>query len=157
MIKIKSVIKSSIENYGWHIFKGLSDSNNPSSKPFFYTVGLTELNMPELLFVGGIKPEYAHAIFNDVIESWKEKGVTEGVTYDFAQDRNGKDLPMLIAPLENSKELENEYAVESFDYYKSSPNRVRVSQLIWSDEKGRLPSDKHFSMHHLTHLLQVES
>ena len=148
-LRLSEQIKLNIAKYGWHmqyVFPN-PDSKNETERHFFYTVGLTDMGLPEIFMMGNIDPSIAHMVFSIVIEDWKKKDVVEGVHLDYIQDREGRPIPMLVKELDTTyPPLKDEFATFTFNHYGDTP--LRFAQLIWSDQEGRFPSDPNFSLAH---------
>lgn len=141
-------ISSNIQEFGWHMFQIFGSD---TSAPFYYTIGLTEQDLPEIIIVGGMSPQTAHGIVKSTIDKWQEEGEKLGVMDDLIVDGNGNGLNMLAREVKQTPQVENDYAVQLFNYYQDRP--VRLVQLLWPDEQNRLPTHKDFSMHHYTEIL----
>ncbi|GAL23044.1 hypothetical protein JCM19235_1345 [Vibrio maritimus] len=71
-----SNIKKTIYEHGFMVMAVGAGENG--EHPFFYTIGLTELNMPEILIVGDMHPHIAHLLLSRAVEIFKEKGEIKG-------------------------------------------------------------------------------
>ncbi|TOJ14054.1 DUF4262 domain-containing protein [Vibrio parahaemolyticus] len=154
---IYEIIHENIENYGWHMF-GISPSRGDEyHNPFFYTVGLTDLDLPELILVGGMRSEHVHTIFTSIIDEWRQNGVKMGIQADFIADRDGNNLPIKIVELDNSDDLlRDEFAVQAFEYYKPFTT-PKFAQILWPDMNGLLPGHPDFNMQDYTTILRQKT
>lgn len=130
-------IKSDIARYGWSgIFVFDSDADRP---PFLYTIGLTEIDLPEILVVG-LPPDIAHGMVISAIKDMLDEGyvpkdgtVTEKVLTGYKV--RYRDLDANLA--------RTHYACQAFFYYENfaGPRTPSVIQLVWPDEQGRFPGE----------------
>lgn len=136
-------IKESIDKYKVAVVV----VNSPEI-PFAYTIGLTELNMPEVIITGNMRPQVMQSLVNHVAYNWIDNGVVTGVVTDMFTDKDkSRDFPADLVPLDNTDEsLINEYGVQAYRYYEQMNKVPEFVQLLWSDEKGNLPSSPNFEL-----------
>lgn len=149
MTDILRTVANNIEKYGVHFQYVFPSEDQPDLIPFFYTVGLTDLDLPEIIFSGGISPSHACQIMTMVIDEWKERGFLPGVHCNYIADGQGNGMPMQVRELEVSSDLIQNYVCMAAAHYALAGKKIRVAQLIWCDDKGRLPVEPDFSMRHL--------
>ncbi|MEO9497619.1 MAG: DUF4262 domain-containing protein [Vibrio splendidus] len=109
--------------------------------PFDYTIGLTEMNLPELLICLPIRKEIANMILHNVIEQWKKKGYFVGRSDDIL---HGMPIELVeIDPIEACEE----FMIQVPQYYKISACDVKAVQIVLPDQNGKLPRDDGYNMY----------
>lgn len=100
---------------------------------FFYTIGNGELGLPELLLIGGFRPEIAMAILNELGQYMRERGkpLDEGMldigwTFPFKVRKAGGSVRTL-------------YTAQVGEYL--GHERYDVTQVMICDREGRYPGD----------------
>lgn len=153
-MNLQKAIKDNIDQHGWHLQYVFGDEAR-KSKPFFYTIGLTDMGLPEMILVGGIPTHYAHAIISDLMRKWKGEGFKNETRYDIIGTSTGAKMPVEIAELYTGDgRLRSEYAIQAFEYYKGQD--IRFAQILWPDREGNLPSSAEFAMHDLTEVFPIK-
>lgn len=152
--EIRNAIKNNIRDHGWHAC-AVSPSEGDSSLPFCYTIGLTDMGMPEIILIGAIQPRFVHTIFSTLIEQWKENGVKTGLNSDLIVDKNGNPICADIVELNiNGERLKGHYALQAYGHYGKDANKMRFVQVHWPDMNGRLPTTEGFAMSEYTEILE---
>lgn len=146
-------LEGRISRFGWSCYYILGDPG----PPWLYTIGLVEgFEHPELI-VFGLDQHSAHGLATRVLERLKS-GVEIGAGRHAGERLDGLPIAYLEVDVANWREP-SDYFLGWLDYYRAldkNPDR-RALQLVWSDEEGHLPWDKHFSsrLRHLQPLLDV--
>ena len=127
-------VNRTIADRGWALqaVEGQPEDEYPD---WCYTVGLTELGVPELV-VFGLPSQTAGPLLNALGD--RVAGglrLQEGEVIDFDQWTHR----VLVLPLPNAAQILH----TAVDYYESLPGRpgpaVRAWQLVWDDLAGRFP------------------
>jgi hypothetical protein len=124
-------IAENIDEYGQHV-QGVFGEGD--ILPFFYTIGLTEQELPELLLIGGFAPEDGAAVLNWLGEAMRERGrpFNDGEIMDW-----GGRLPVKV--VDAGDEARNEYVIQAGEFYQT--DQVRVMQVLIPDTEGRFPGE----------------
>jgi len=116
-------LRAMIADHGWAVQYVESD-NRPSA----YTVGLHARGLPELLMTG-LSAEVSCRVLNSIAHMIVDDGVVVApAMHIYYQDRFLIEVVQVEHP-----DVHMRFAVELFG------PKVRAMQLVWADEKGRLP------------------
>jgi len=125
-------IKQDIAQVG-HTIIGTTDGK----RNFLYTVGLTEVGLPELL-VFGMRHDHGAIILNDAARIMREKGA-------FNDGDMTDDLANLITGFKAfSAEQGRNYVVQAIHYYEGTAKTPRFLQLVIPDREGRMPGQSNY-------------
>ncbi len=111
----------------------------PEPQPWCYTVGLCEMQHPELVVVG-LPPDAAHHVMTWAYERARAgKPLEPGVEYEL--DHVGVKLvevPVAWLAFDNSRMT---LWLQHYGPGRDSLNSPRIAQLLWADAEGRFPDD----------------
>jgi hypothetical protein len=123
-----------IRRHGWHSLCVIPDADEPDV-PWEYTIGLTEIGLPELILFG-MPYRQSHPVLHGAVEQmqahgrpaddWRSQGVILGFEVSF------RALPAFVL---------TEFACQAAYYYEGSPYTVDVMQVVWPDKAGLFPWD----------------
>lgn len=108
-----------------------------ASDPFYYTVGLHSLGLPELILFGPFRPELATALVNTAAEYMAENNVVFIPGMVQRADGGLFNLDTMFArtlPSANSS-----FCVQLFEFYQTK--NIEVMQMIWPDTQAKFPWD----------------
>lgn len=120
-------IRSDIERVGWSAIGVFPAAGSDPTVVFTYTIGLTEMDHPELV-IYGLPNETAHSLLYSAVEQ-----VRAGVVFEPGQ-RYGKiirDFEVYVRDVSDVAEVNAARA------YYDRP--VEALQLVWPDSAGRMP------------------
>ena len=132
-------VKNHIDKYGWSIVGVLGEDDIPG---WAYTIGLTELNHPEIV-MSGLPHETMHTILNDIGISIKKKDLRledEMLLEGFIS--NGYTLKIRKIDTEKYEER----VQQAFRYYDRA---IEAFQIMWPDKEGRFPDEENFTGKHV--------
>ncbi|QFT40088.1 MULTISPECIES: DUF4262 domain-containing protein [unclassified Vibrio] len=115
---------------------------------FSYSIGLAKKGWPDVVVMSG---KYATAVtlINLLVEHWNEHGVELGRNTSLIQSPKGESMPVYVAAIPMTKQLVDEIAVQTMDFYKYNPqyvkNEISFVQLFFPDEQGKLPFEAGFN------------
>lgn len=125
-----------IEKHGYAV---QSVMDNPSMS---YTVGLTDLGLPELVMVGVPIPSM-QAIINEAVARMRS-------TQPFAPGQLQSELanlPLRIDAVHISQVLGRLYMLIGYEKRRQRQvTELKVLQLVWPDQDGRYPDDSGYAM-----------
>lgn len=125
-----------IEKHGYAV---QSVMDNP---PMSYTVGLTDLRLPELVMVGVPIPSM-QAIINEAVARMQS-------TQPFAPGQLQSELanlPLRIDAVHISQVLGRLYMLIGYEKRRQRQvTELKVLQLVWPDRHGRYPDDSDYAM-----------
>lgn len=125
-----------IEKHGYAV---QSVMDNPSMS---YTVGLTDLCLPELVMVGVPIPSM-QAIINEAVARMQS-------TQPFAPGQLQSELanlPLRIDAVHISQVLGRLYMLIGYEKRRQRQvTELKVLQLVWPDQDGRYPDDSGYAM-----------
>lgn len=125
-----------IEKHGYAV---QSVMDNP---PMSYTVGLTDLGLPELVMVGVPIPSM-QAIINEAVARMRS-------TQPFAPGQLQSELanlPLRIDAVHISQVLGRLYMLIGYEKRRQRQvTELKVLQLVWPDQDGRYPDDSGYAM-----------
>lgn len=122
---------------GENLIISVGGSADGRSLPFAYTIGMTSLGLPELLISGHLGVKVQQTLLNDVARRFKNEGVKLGLHRDLLV---GGFLMDLVAIDTSVSEVRENYILQACNYYRDQLMPVRLVQLLWPDNQGRLPS-----------------
>jgi hypothetical protein len=97
---------------------------------FFYTIGLHEKRMPELLLIGPMPVPVAHSLLCGALYEFLEWGPP----CDHAVDREIAPVPIVYRKVDAIKAAP--WMTRAIEYYNEP---VETMQLVWPDPDGRFP------------------
>lgn len=160
--QIQRAISQNIKESGCH-FQYVFSSGGESQEvfiPFFYTVGLTDIGLPEIIMISPIHPHLGHIMVINAVKKLKESGfnptIDEGMIVEKVQLKGlpGDYLSCKLVELdEYDEELRDRYAVQLFEYYRIRNVTPRVLQLVLPDivENEALPPQSELATRGPTH------
>lgn len=120
------LVRGVIDRSGWFVQAVGAGRWQP---PFAYTVGLTELGIPELL-VTGLKHQVAHELLNGFAHHW--------VHHTGGSARPGERLRLLDQPAIEVVAVSEPSVHLVFAGLIYGPS-LSAHQLVWADDRGRWP------------------
>lgn len=137
MNPIQSMIHENVSKYGLAI-QYIFPTSEEDGPAFIYTVGLTNLGLPEWI-VFGLSPDLMMPIINQMFAEIKagERDATKSEFDDVASVVFRNEA----VHLSHAKE----YAVQCMEYYRGTRHKPTFNQLVWPDEKGLFPDQEGFS------------
>jgi hypothetical protein len=136
LAQIRQETLDRIDRYGY-TYIGVFDPEG--DKPsFVYTIGLAQKDFAELVMIGDMPMHVAQQIMGAVIAQWENTGEFIGPVTHVACDRDGKDMPMFLRPVDSDTVLD-QYACQARQYQPDV--HIRVVQLLWPDNHGVLPTE----------------
>lgn len=132
---IRADVLFNIAQTGWSAMGVMGDSRGPS---YNYTIGLRDLKggMPDLFSVG-LPPQITQSFFTSIVDNFK----TSERPWSHGEHPLGLvvgDLPMALVQVPSGF-LGAHYMKAARMHYQTS--EFPVLQLVWSDQRGRLPWD----------------
>jgi hypothetical protein len=117
------MLRATIEDHGWAVQYVESDR-----RPFAYTVGLHDLDLPELL-ITGLKAEVSCRVLNSIAHMIVDDGtrLAPAVQIDY-EDRFLIEVVQVEHP--------DVHLLRAVDLF--GPN-IEALQLVWADDRDRLP------------------
>lgn len=139
---IQGNIDDLIKRHGWMVTGVGGDDGTP---PFVYTIGLTELRLPELLLTG-LSPNTGGAIVNSIAERMfiNKETLNVGPQPNGFTVPGGYPLRLHAQPVNNIRDALGTYLVQARNRYAG--NMVGVMQLLWGDDKNVLPTEPGYSI-----------
>lgn len=122
-------VRDDIEREG-HSIIGVFDEINT----FYYTIGLTDNKLPELLVYGqGVSLAY---ILNSLAALMRDRGIP----FDNGErvSLGGKHPVMIVEAGSRAKE---DYTIQVGRYYEIEDSEYRVQQVLICDHEGRFPGE----------------
>jgi hypothetical protein len=121
-----------IDRYGWTVVHvEPTEDDPPGAVPFGYTVGLTEIGLPEVA-IAGVPLDVTGPLLNEMAAR---------ITQDGERLRHGRRVSGLVAG-HDLLVVAGEPTDEVFPgsaMYRYGEGRVRLCQLVWPDPDGRFP------------------
>jgi Domain of unknown function (DUF4262) len=122
-----------IAKYGWKgIYVAPCQHDSENFVPFEYTIGMTELGLPELI-VFALSWRVCHGALEGAIDVLRKEGcpvdgqISQKVLQDFP-------VVFKTLPPDQTNKL---YTCQAAFYYE--PRLVSVMQIVWPDKAGRFP------------------
>lgn len=108
--------------------------NDPVAEPgFFYTVGRTVKDRPELLLTGSLPAEVGSYILNRVADLDDESPISAGQELDEVLD----GYPVRVVQVRDLKEAAMYRVVDNF-----GTDDTTALQILWPDAEGRFPGEQ---------------
>jgi hypothetical protein len=128
--KVDAQLQENVEKYGW-TFIGVFDPEGLTPS-FVYTVGLTEKGLPEVFMSGNFAPQSMQNIVNMVAQKLVEHA-EQGTAFHHGVRTDLFNFPVDLRYVEDTEKCNKARA-----WYG---DRVRVLQIVWSDDNGHFPND----------------
>lgn len=108
--------------------------------PFFYTIGLHERGLPELLIIAPRAPTSMVTDFALLINVFGHKMIERGRAFDHGEliDISGRSRCMYVNA--NDPRAKTDYCVQAVRYYHDD-EALRVGQILLPDKRRRFPND----------------
>jgi hypothetical protein len=123
-------VKTFVEQGKWGII-GVYDAE-PS---FFYTIGLHDLGLPELILNGDFRPELAMACLNAAGQYMIDKELSLFQEHTLIDDL--MNLPVAFGGVTDGSK--QNYMYQAIRFHGTAD--FKAQQLIWSDRSGKFPWD----------------
>ena len=123
-----------IDRAGWVVMLVVpGEEQTVLTASYAYTVGLASHNFPELL-IAGLDPQVAHELLNDLAQRvwYRAERFSHGSRIDDLID--GYDA--VVVDAQPTGPITPEAAIARYGV-----DRVRLQQVVWSDQLGRFPWD----------------
>ncbi|MCV9964195.1 DUF4262 domain-containing protein [Pararhizobium sp. BT-229] len=129
---LKRDVRNNILLAGQHI-QAVFPRVGGTGDTFFYTIGNAERGLPELLLIGGFRPEIAMHMLNEIAQYMRERGkAPEEGFLDI-----GWTLPFKVRKAGGN--VRTEYTAQAGEYL--GHERYEVIQVMICDGEGRYPGD----------------
>ncbi|WP_225933572.1 DUF4262 domain-containing protein [Mycolicibacterium pallens] len=116
-------LQATIRDHGWAV--QFVESEN---RPFAYTIGLHDHDLPELL-ITGLRPEVSASVLNSIAHMI----VDDGTTLEPAMHIDFEDRFLIEVVEVEHPDVHLKFGVRLFG------PRIRAFQLVWADNHGRFP------------------
>ena len=133
--RIRAAITNNIASHGLHIQHVMGSENSPR---FSYTIGMTNIDAPELI-VFGLPPEAVHGpimeYFNQLRMCHRPK-----------DGRTIQDLwsvTMLLEAVDNNEAAP--HTVQADAYFEDMGKQPTYKQMLWPDQNGKYPHQRGFN------------
>lgn len=141
------LVEENLAKHGY-AFIGVNNASDDPEKPtpaYVYTVGLHQINVPDLFISGNLPQETAMRLVNFVIEFWERQGkIKLGRINNFllsADKRTKYAIGLKEVVVDEAIKTHMEELEKRFP---DAPGR-RVVQILWPDLKGYLPINDNYS------------
>lgn len=109
---------------------------------FAYTIGLTEVNLPELIIFGP-SAQAAHMLLNITAHLMRENG-------EFVDGQTSDDIANLVTGFKTvTNEAVKQYACQALFFYEDKIKQPRFLQVVIPDRAGKLPWKRGFDSQYM--------
>ncbi len=129
-------VRQIVREHGWMVQGVLPGRDEqPGFIPFYYTVGLTDAGLPELIMSWPGQPSMGQTLLNNAATGHVKNEIKPGDMLDYVANVPSR----AIAADPHKAEIQQAYNYVS-DPYRTK-NKIRLIQILYPDAEGRFPDD----------------
>lgn len=135
-VDLHSTIQNAIEDKCWAVVS--VEGDNDTDIGFCYTIGLTDLGLPELIIAGIMDVSHMESYLNAIGLDMADGTISPNsqTLKSYCLTKTGT-MDMSLVELDTRRKiLHEEYTVQLFEHYNRNANAVRLMQVYWPDTNG---------------------